>query len=266
MTPQQHQDLSLESIMQTLRSPTGCPWDREQDHQSLRRFLIEECYECCEAIDQGDDEHLCEELGDVLLQVVFHAQLAKERGAFDMDAVERGTCEKMIRRHPHVFGDKKVNNSKDVMQNWDIIKQKEKGHIKTAHQHEALDEHLPKGLPAVQKALKIQSRAAKKGFDWQDVQGALDKLKEEIGELQEAIENENQSQVEQELGDVLFASVKVGRFLKVDPEAALHKTNHKFSHRFQIMEKDLTLDGKKVNTESLETLVQYWNRAKRKEH
>ena len=266
MGTKESKDLSLESIMQILRSPEGCPWDQEQDHQSLRPFLIEECYECCEAIDEHDDNNLCEELGDILLQIVFHAQVAKERGAFDLDAVERGICEKMIRRHPHVFGDTEVTNSGEVIKNWELIKRKEKGQVETELGAQALDDGLPKGLPAIQKALKIQARAAKKGFDWHDIQGALDKLKEEIGELQEAIDEENQQQAERELGDVLFASVKVGRFLNVDPEGALQKTNRKFSHRFLTMEKNLAADGKSIESESLKTLVEYWNRAKRQSY
>ena len=205
----------LVEIVRILRQPGGCPWDREQDHHSIRRNLLEEAYEAAEAIDEDDPEHLREELGDVLLQVVFHARMEQEAGRFDLDAVADGICKKLIYRHPHVFGDVAVSGSGEVLQNWEELKRKEK------HQETAADsvDSVARSLPGLWRAGKNQKKARKAGFDWPDVSGALDKLSEEVEELRTAVAEG--SNIQEELGDLLFAAVNVSRFVQVDPEDAL---------------------------------------------
>ena len=197
-------------IMEILRAPDGCMWDREQDHQSIRRNFIEETYEVCEAIDEQDAEHLKEELGDVLLQVVFHTQMEKEKGVFDIGDVADGVCKKLIFRHPHIFGSVEVGSSEEILRNWDALKRVEK-HQET--DTAALDS-VARSLPGLIRAEKLQKKAAKVGFDWENVQGALDKVAEETAELQQAMDGSGD--IEEELGDLLFAMVNVARHLKVD--------------------------------------------------
>ena len=201
----------LVEIVRILRQPGGCPWDREQDHHSIRRNLLEEAYEAAEAIDEDDPEHLREELGDVLLQVVFHARMEQEAGRFDLEAVADRICKKLIYRHPHVFGDVAVSGSGEVLQNWEELKRKEK------HQETAADsvDSVARSLPGLWRAEKIQKKARKAGFDWPDVSGALDKLSEEVEELRTAVAEG--SNIQEELGDLLFAAVNVSRFVQVDP-------------------------------------------------
>ena len=230
-------------IMEILRAPDGCMWDREQDHHSIRRNFIEETYEVCEAIDDEDTEHMKEELGDVLLQVVFHTQMEKEKGTFDIDDVADGICKKLIFRHPHIFGNVEVGSSEEVLKNWDDLKRKEK-HQETDTQ--AL-ESVAKSLPSLIRAEKLQKKAAKVGFDWDNVKDALDKVQEEIG-------------------DLLFASVNVARHLKIDPEAAAEKTCNKFVSRFAEMERQATAAGKKLADLSLSELDALWDSAKHEEH
>ena len=229
--------------MEILRAPDGCMWDREQDHHSIRRNFIEETYEVCEAIDDEDTEHMKEELGDVLLQVVFHTQMEKEKGTFDIDDVADGICKKLIFRHPHIFGNVEVASSEEVLRNWDDLKRKEK-HQETDTQ--AL-ESVAKSLPSLIRAEKLQKKAAKVGFDWDNVKDALDKVQEEIG-------------------DLLFASVNVARHLKIDPEAAAEKTCNKFVSRFAEMERQATAAGKKLADLSLSELDALWDSAKHEEH
>lgn len=256
---------NLVDIMKTLRSKDGCPWDLEQTHASLKPYLVEECYECLEAIDLGDDEELKHELGDVLLQVVFHAQIASERGVFDFKDIEKAICEKMVRRHPHVFDQASVETVEQVKVQWQQIKEKERNNKDSKLEQKKLDAALPSGLPALQKAVKIQNRASKRGFEWPSIEGVLDKLKEEVSELEEAIAQGDQHEIESELGDLFFVLVKASRFLELDSEKALHKTIGKFVHRFHEMELALNQDGYNVEDSSLDQLTKYWNSAKSKD-
>ena len=205
----------LREIVRILRAPGGCPWDAEQTHTSIRRNFLEEAYEAVEAIDEGSPEHLQEELGDVLLQVVLHARMEEEAGNFDLNGVADGICKKLIYRHPHVFGDVQVSGTGEVLSNWEELKRKEKGQ---ATDTDALSA-VARSLPALWRAEKVQKKAKKAGFDWPDVTGALDKLSEELEELKTAVAE--QSNIQEELGDLLFAAVNVARFVHADPEEAL---------------------------------------------
>lgn len=246
-------------IMEILRAPDGCMWDREQDHQSIRRNFIEETYEVCEAIDEQDAEHLKEELGDVLLQVVFHTQMEKEKGVFDIGDVADGVCKKLIFRHPHIFGSVEVGSSEEILRNWDALKRVEK-HQET--DTAALDS-VARSLPGLIRAEKLQKKAAKVGFDWENVQGALDKVAEETAELQQAMDGSGD--IEEELGDLLFAMVNVARHLKVDPERALEKTCDKFISRFASMERQAHAEDKSLSDLPLEELDALWDKAKEAE-
>ena len=244
----------LEHIVSILRAPGGCPWDGEQTHESLRRGMLEESYEVVEAIDEGSASHLKEELGDVLLQVVFHARMEQEEGRFDLDAVADGVCKKLIYRHPHVFGDVSVSGTGEVLSNWEELKRKEKGQ---ATNTDAL-ESVARSLPALWRAEKVQKKAQKAGFDWPDVSGALDKLSEELEELKVAAAQG--TNVAEELGDLLFSAVNVSRFLKVDCEDALNQATDKFIDRFRKVEEQA---GARPMTEmTLDELDQLWERAK----
>ena len=220
------------ALIDYLRSPKGCPWDREQTHESIRRNVLEEAYEVCEAIDEGSPEHLCEELGDLLMQVIFHASMAKDEGAFDMDAIADMACKKLVHRHPHVFGEVAADTPEKVLENWDAIKRADRGQQSVAS---AMD-GVPRGLPGLMRSQKIQDKAAKQGFDWPDVSGAMDKLREEVGELQEGIDASDVENIKEELGDVLFSAVNVARFYKLDSEELMHAACAKFIRRFRYME------------------------------
>lgn len=247
----------LLEIIQLLRSPEGCPWDQVQTHQSIRRGLLEEAYEAAEGIDRDDPALLREELGDLLMLVVFHSDIERERGRFTMEDVVDGVAKKMIFRHPHVFGTAAPEKDADsVLQSWDAIKRREKQQRSTA---QAMDS-VARSLPALWRAEKIQGKAAADGFDWPDIQGALDKLHEETGELQQAVRE--QSNVAEELGDVLFAAVKVARFAGVDPEEALHAACEKFIHRFSAVEQGAAQQGRTLSQLSLEEMCALWNAAK----
>ena len=246
----------LEEIVRILRAPGGCPWDAEQTHQSIRRNFLEEAYEAVEAIDEGSPEHLEEELGDVLLQVVMHARMEQEAGRFDLDGVADGICKKLIYRHPHVFGDVAVSGTGEVLSNWEALKRKEKGQATNTDALEA----VARALPALWRAEKVQKKARKAGFDWPDVSGALDKLSEELEELKTAAaEGTN---VEEELGDLLFSAVNAARFLKVDPEDALNGATDKFIGRFRNVEAQAAAQGKAMEDMGLEELDALWERAK----
>ena len=247
----------LEKVMVLLRSPGGCPWDREQTHQSIRRNMLEEAYEVVEAIDEQSPEHLQEELGDVLLQVVFHACMAQEKGWFNLDDVVNGVCQKLVFRHPHVFGDAEADDTAKALNTWDDQKKEEKGQ-KTAG--DTLDA-VARSLPALMRAEKIQEKARKVGFDWNETERAVDKLSEEVEELKQAIRE--QSNTREELGDVLFAAAKVGRFLGHDSEEALHGTCEKFIRRFRCVED--RLEGKPMKEVPLERLEELWKQAKKQE-
>ncbi len=246
----------LLEIMDILRGDGGCPWDREQTHRSIRRNFIEEVYEACEAIDNDDSALLCEELGDVLMQVVFHADMAEEEGAFSIDDVCDGVCKKLVSRHPHVFGQAQLDDSAQVLDAWEEIKKKEKG--QKSHAQEM--DRVAKSLPALIYAEKIQKKARKAGFDWPDVSGALDKVREETAELSEALASGKG--VEEEVGDLLFAAVNAARLSNVDPEEALVRAVRKFASRFARVER---MAGDKMAQMSLEQLDKLWDEAKREE-
>lgn len=249
----------LVSVMSLLRAPGGCPWDREQTHESIRSNFIEETYEAVEAIDTNDSELLKEELGDVLLQVVFHAQMEREKGVFSIDDVTDGIVKKLIVRHPHVFGETIVSTSTEVLRNWDEIKKQTK---RQTTQSEVL-QSVSKALPALMRSAKVQHKAAKVGFDWPDVSGALSKISEELGELHEAVKAGTPDEREEELGDLLFSVVNVSRFLKVEPEEALTRSCDKFIERFSKVEKMAGQRGIDMKSSSLEELDRLWDEAKR---
>lgn len=246
----------LLEIIRLLRSPEGCPWDSVQTHKSIRRGMLEEVYEAAEAIDTGDTALLKEELGDVLMQVVFHADIEKDAGHFTMDDVCDGVVKKLLFRHPHVFGDGQAETAERVGVSWEQLKRQEKGQ-KTAA--DTLDS-VARSLPGTWRAEKLQRKAADAGFDWRSVDGALDKLDEEVRELHRAVETNGN--VPEELGDVLFAAVKVGRFCGVDPEEALHGTCEKFIRRFRAMEEAAAREGRELTELTLEELTALWNGAK----
>jgi len=255
-----HQFSSFRHIIAELRGPNGCPWDKEQTHQSLKKYLIEECYELLEAIDKDDIDHIIEELGDVLLQVVLHAQIGEDEGMFSIDDVIKGVAEKMVRRHPHVFGQQSVTDSGEVLANWEEIKKKEKG---TREEQSILDA-VASSLPALSKAFHLQKKAAKVGFDWPSVDGAWEKVKEELKEFEDEIAvNKDQSFIMKEFGDLLFAFVNVGRHYKIEPEEALSSTNVKFYDRFGYIEKMAIEHNRQLQNMSLEEMDHYWNEAKK---
>lgn len=251
----------LVEIMRLLRAPGGCPWDAEQTHESIKKNLIEETYEVIEAINKKDADLLCEELGDLLMQVVFHAQMENEIGSFDFDKVADGVCKKLVERHPHVFGEVEISGVDDVLTNWDSIKRKTKGQKNTTESMLS----VPRELPALMRATKLQKKAADVGFDWNDVSGALDKLEEEIKELRQAIANNDKSNMSEELGDVLFSAVNVSRFIKTDAEEALTAASDKFLSRFTVVEKLAEERGIDMRCENLEVLDGLWDEAKAKE-
>ena len=257
--PEQSRTFSLDpltTVMARLRSPEGCLWDVEQTHVSLRRYMVEEVYEVLEAIDNKDEHGLCEELGDLLLQIVFHARIAEEAGLFSMQDVIDEVTAKLIRRHPHVFGDVTVRDAAEVVVNWETIKKSEKGHRRSV-----LDGVSP-GLPSLLRACKLQAKAAKVGFDWDDVAPAWDKVQEEWQELKQAVASDSAEAVTGELGDLLFAVVNLARFLHIEPETALNQTNNKFVNRFLHVEERVRQRGGDWAAFSLEELDEFWREAK----
>lgn len=251
----------LVNLLARLRGQGGCPWDREQNHFTLRPYLLEETYEVLEALNEEDMHKICEELGDLLLQIVFHAQIAAENRFFDMNDVISGISEKIIRRHPHVFGTATVKNSDEVTLNWEKIKAGEKGRRKYTGQ---LDSISP-ALPALMRAVKLQRKAARIGFDWPDYRGAMEKYHEEVDELKMAIAAGEQIQVEKELGDLLFSIVNLARLLGVDPEVALAATSERFVKRFRYMENAARCAGVELRDCSLTRLDSWWEEAKKQE-
>jgi MazG family protein len=284
------------SIMARLRAPGGCPWDREQTFESIRPYTLEETYEVLEAIDNRDWHELIGELGDLLLQVLFYAEMAKEQGSFSMDDVLDRLANKLVERHPHVFGDVKAETSSDVLRNWEALKAEEKkrrleaGGGKSAKKEEDPQSVLAgvsPAIPALLEAYKLSSRAAHVGFDWPNVNGLFDKLHEEVGELQEQLEDfpapgprpraqataspgqlvpeELRVRLEGEVGDLLFVLVNIARYLSVDPESALRKTNRKFKQRFQWIERELRAEGRTPQQATLDELESLWQQAKQHE-
>ena len=248
----------LIDIVEILRSPGGCPWDIEQDHKSIRRDFLEETYEVIEAINKEDKDGLLEELGDVLLQVVFHAQIERERNSFDLNDVADGVCKKMIERHPHVFGNVNAETSEQVLENWDVIKKQTK---QQKSQTESMLS-IPREFPALMRADKVQKKAAKVGFDWESVDGAFDKVSEELAELKEAVIMGVVENANEELGDLLFSVVNVSRFISVDSEEALTNATDKFIDRFSKVEKMAEEKGINMKETDLSELDKLWDLAK----
>jgi len=246
----------LRNLMSLLRSPDGCPWDSEQTHESIRRNLLEEAYEAAEAIDNGDTDNLVEELGDVLMQVVFHADIAGDTGRFTLDDIADAACRKLIRRHPHVFGDVKARNGNESLAFWDDIKRGEKSQDTVS---DAMTS-VAHSLPALWRAEKIQKKAAKVGFDWPDHTGATDALRGELGELEDAIASGGD--VEGELGDILFSAVNVARFFSIDPEQALGAASDKFISRFTRLENTAHEQGRSLEDMNLDEMEELYQKAK----
>ena len=246
----------LVEIVRILRAPGGCPWDAEQTHQSIRRGFLEEAYEVAEAIDEGSADHLKEELGDVLLQVIFQAEIAREDGQFDLNDVADGICKKLIYRHPHVFGNVTVHSTGEVLSNWEELKRREKGQASNA---DAVDA-VARTLPALWRAEKVQKKAAKCGFDWDDISGAADKLCEETDELRRALKGDGDPV--EELGDLLFAAVNTARFLQVDPEDCLHAATDKFAARFRRVEEAAAAKGQRLEDMTLAEMDKLWDEIK----
>ncbi len=278
----------LAAVQARLRAPEGCPWDREQTHESLRTYLIEEAYEVLEAMESGDDKKFADELGDLLLQVLFHADIAREDGRFDVVDVIRAIHDKMIRRHPHVFADGTAKNSAEVLRNWDRIKAEERraaaqlagltpgespaapggspasaaGAAKPAA---SLLDGVTRGLPATLEGFQLTRKASRIGFDWDSAQGVLEKVREESAELAGALASENRVRLEEEMGDLLFAAVNLARFLKIDPEIALKRANGKFSSRFRAMEAMARDGGRELASVPRDEMEKLWDVAKQRE-
>lgn len=248
----------LIDIMAYLRSDEGCVWDKDQNHDSLKKYLIEETYEVLEVIDLKDKKRLCEELGDLLLQVIFHAQIAKEDGEFNINDVITAVCRKMILRHTHVFGDDKAETPDEVVDNWEAIKKKEKG----VKNHTSLLKDVPSNLPSLMRSYKVQQKAAQIGFDWEDIEDAFNKVDEEIKELRDVYKSKNVERITDEIGDVFFSLVNVCRFLKIQPELALTSTIKKFIERFEYIEEKSSVAGKKLEDMELSEMDELWNEAK----
>jgi len=263
---------NLVAIQKRLRDPGGCPWDREQTHHTLRTYLIEEAYEVLEALESGDDEKFAEELGDLLLQVTFHSQIASEDGRFSISDVIRVVHEKLIRRHPHVFGEAHAKDSAEVLRTWQKIKAQERqakgsgsqSHAAEKKRESALD-GVPRGIPATLEGLQLTKKAARTGFDWDDINGIFDKMSEETSEIQYALKCDDQPKIEEELGDLLFAAVNLARFLHVDPEIALKNANAKFVRRFHQMERLAADSGRAFEDVPRPEKETLWAAAKRSE-
>jgi MazG family protein len=247
----------LRAIMHRLRAPGGCPWDAEQTHESLVPNLIEEAYETVDTIQRGDHDHLQEELGDLLLQVIFHSELAEEAGRFNLDDVARDISDKLVRRHPHVFAQSDATTSDAVLTQWDEIKRAEKGHEEKPYLH-----GVGKGLPALLRAAKLQKKASKVGFDWPDEAGVLAKIREELAELEAALQTDDHHHIDEELGDLLFSVVNLIRFRKADPEVLMAAANTKFEIRFAAMESTLKQHGLDLTAATPDQMEAEWQNAK----
>ncbi len=248
----------LRAIMHRLRAPGGCPWDAEQTHESLVPNLIEEAYEVVDTIQRGDLEHLKEELGDLLLQVIFHSEIAGETARFTLDDVARGISDKLVRRHPHVFAESAADTTDAVLAQWDEIKRTEKGHEEEPYLH-----GVGKGLPGLLRASKLQKKAAKVGFDWPADIGVMAKIREELLELESAMDAQDLKAVEEETGDLLFSVVNLARFRKIDPEVLIAAANHKFEHRFGEMERILKAEGLTLEEATADQMEVAWEKAKK---
>jgi tetrapyrrole methylase family protein / MazG family protein len=249
----------LTDLIQQLRSPDGCPWDRQQKREDIGKYILEEAYEVVDSLDNGTPQALKEELGDLLFQILFLAEISTELNSFTLSDVMDGIHEKMIRRHPHVFGDTKVNSVQDVKDNWQQIKKKER---KNKNDDENLFANIPRSFPALKRAQKITSVASTYGFDWKNTGGVLEKLKEELQEFDDAVKNGNHNKMEEELGDMLFTLVNVSRFLSIDAETALSKTTEKFLQRFSYVAKQLSAAGIPLEKATPDQMDALWNEAK----
>lgn len=251
----------LIELVQKLRGKDGCPWDKEQSHASLKPHLVEETYEVIDAIDSGDPGKLKEELADLFFHIIFHCQIAKEKGEFDIGSLMSLCLDKMTRRHPHVFGDSSATTPEEVLRQWEEIKKKEKG----SEERKFIVDGLPKHLPALQKAQKLQKKVAKVGFDWTNIQDVIAKVDEELEEVKEAVRENKPENIEEEVGDLLFSIVNLARFLKLDTENVLHKTIYKFVDRFKKVETVLASMGKDIEKCTLEEMDAIWNKVKEKD-
>ena len=261
MTDNKYDFNDLLEIIKKLRAPGGCVWDREQTHKSVKTGLIEETYEVLEAIDKENDTMLTEELGDLLLQVIFHTQIATEEERFNVLDVTDGVCRKMIYRHPHVFGDVSVENSEQVLQNWEVLKKAEKN---ITCQADVL-RNVPSNLPALMRAEKIQKKAAQVGFDWENIEDVFDKVEEELDELRDAYKKGDRDNIIEEMGDLLFAAVNLSRFVKVNPELSLTAASEKFIGRFSSLEEAVCESGRNLSDMSLREMDEVWEFIKKKE-
>jgi tetrapyrrole methylase family protein/MazG family protein len=264
----------LVAVQARLRAPNGCPWDREQTHLSLRTYLIEEAYEVLEALESGNDAKFAEEMGDLLLQIVFHSQIAREEGRFTVAEVIREIHDKMIRRHPHVFGKTRAKDSAEVLRKWEQIKAEErrsgenKGDLKAGQgvpKEDSLLDGVSRALPATLEGFQLTRKASRIGFDWEDAAGIFEKLVEETEELKKASKEQDQPRVEEELGDLLFAAVNLSRFLKIDPEIALKRANAKFSRRFREMERLARKSGREFKDLPRAEMEALWDATKKAE-
>lgn len=250
----------LVEIMDRLRGKDGCPWDRKQTRESLKPYLIEEAYEVLEAIEENNIGKLKEELGDLLYQILFHARISKENSEFDIEDILTVSCEKMVRRHPHVFGDQKAESADEVLKQWEAIKKEEKG-----EDRRSILEGVPSHLPALLRAHQLQARAARVGFDWEHMDQVFSKVKEEMTEFEDAFRAKDRESMENELGDLLFALVNIGRFIEVNPEDALRKSISRFISRFRYIEEEIARQGREWGNVSLEEMEGLWQEAKRLE-
>ncbi len=248
----------LTEIIDTLTGENGCPWDKVQTRESLKPYLVEEVYEALEALDGNDPEAIKDELGDLLYQILFHAKISENRNEFNIEDVMKSVSEKMVRRHPHVFSGESLQTPEQVIAQWEEIKKQEKNH---ARRKSVLD-GVPKHLPGLLRAQKLQKKAAKHGFDWDEVTAVFDKLDEEVAEFKEAVLSGKKSDIKGELGDILFVLVNIAKFKKVDAEEALRATNNKFIQRFQYIEREVAKRNKELKDTPLEELEQYWREAK----
>lgn len=252
----------LVAIMDRLRGPDGCPWDREQDYHTLRGYLLEECHEVAEALDAADHAGLCEELGDLLFQIVFLSRIAKEERRFTVDDVIEGITAKMIRRHPHVFADDSAETSEDVLRKWEAIKREEKKGKATGEVARSVLDGVPRSLPSLLKAQRLGTKASRVGFDWSAADEVLGKVDEELAELRQAVAAADRDAMRDELGDLLFSIANLGRHIDVEPEAALERANRKFTGRFHWLEKELKSRGVEFDEVDLAELERLWQQAK----
>lgn len=253
----------LVELMDTLRGPGGCPWDQEQTPETLKAMLIEESYEVLEALDWSSPAALCDELGDLLLQIVFHSRIAKERGEFDIDDVCRSIHQKMVRRHPHVFGQAHFESSGELLRAWEQIKAGEKVDRGQDEERNALLDSLPDRLPAIYAAYQMSAKAARTGFDWPNLEAVGEKVAEEFQELAAAVRKRDESEIREEVGDFLFAAINVARFLQIDPETSLNRANRKFSRRYRSMEEHFARQGRPLAEVEPEEMERQWQSRKR---